>query len=222
MNKKKENKRQLKKVLILVVALMVLAFSGTYAYFTTNFVGSPSTTTMKSGVFKVESSLDTASVIRNKRMVLIHVNDTQDQRAEKADRLVFTVTSKSESTVDGEFQLFLKDIKLTKNLYSKYLKWELLKGNEIISSGDFENVVRTDTPVENEAKNAITDVEEFQITTDSLPIPKNTTQTYTFRMYLLDDPNKNQIDLTEGSFSGRLYLEAVPISSLSSGDESTD
>ena len=211
---KKQNKRQLKKVLILVMALVVLAFSGTYAYFTTNFVGGPTTTTVKSGVFKVESSLDTASVIRNRRMVLIHVNDTQDQRDEKADKLVFTVTSKPESTVDGEFYLYLKDIKLTKNLYTNYLKWELLKGNEIISHGDFQNAVRTDAPVDGEAKKAVTDVEEITLTTNSLPILKNTTETYTFRMYLVDDPNKNQIDLTEGSFSGRLYLEAVPVSAV--------
>ena len=52
MDEKKGNKRQIIKVCILIVALMVLAFSGTYAYFTTNFIGTPSTTTVKSGVFK--------------------------------------------------------------------------------------------------------------------------------------------------------------------------
>lgn len=218
MNENKGNKRQLKKVLILVVALIVLAFSGTYAYFSTNFVGKPSTTTVTSGVFDVESSLETESAIRNRRMVLIHVTDTQDQRDEKADKLTFTVTSTDESTVDGEFNIYLKDIKLTKNLYTKYLKWELLKGNEIINSGNFENAVRVDTPIDEEEDKVITDVEEFQLNTTALSLPKNTTQTYTFRMYLLDDPKKNQIELTEGSFNGRLYLEAVPISTLNSND----
>ncbi len=214
--KKNENKRQLTKVLILVVALVVIAFSGTYAYFTSNFVGNPNTTTAKSGVFKVESSLETVSAIRNRRMVLIHVTDTQDQREELADKLVFTVTSTDESTVDGEFNLYLQDITLSKNLYSKYLKWELLKGTEIISSGDFESAVREDTPTDGEEANVVTNVKAFQLNTSALELPKNTTQTYTFRMYLLDDPNKNQIELTEGSFSGRLYLEAVPVSSLQS------
>lgn len=214
MDEKKGNKRQVIKVCILIGALMVLAFSGTYAYFTTTFIGSPSATTAKSGVFKVESSLEKTSVIRNKRMVLIYVNDTQDQRDELADKLTFTVTSTSESTVDGTFNLYLKDIKLSKNLYSEYLKWELLKGTEIVSSGDFSDVTRIGMEEANEEKNVVTNVEEFQLNTTRLSLPKNTTQTYTFRMYLLDDPNKNQIELTEGSFNGRLYLEAVPVSDL--------
>lgn len=217
MNEKNYNKRQVTKVFILVIALMVIAFSGTYAYFTNNFIGKPSTTTVTSGVFKVTSSLENASAIRNRRMVLIHVNDTQDQREELADRLTFTVTSTEESTVDGEFNLYLKDIKLTKNLYTKYLKWELLSDGTIIDSGSFENVERTDTAVEGEEEKAITDVKEFQLNTNALSLPKNTTQTYTFRMYLLDDPNVNQIELTEGSFNGRLYLEAVPVSELNEG-----
>lgn len=217
MNEKNYNKRQVTKVFILVIALMVIAFSGTYAYFTNNFIGKPSTTTVTSGVFKVTSSLENASAIRNRRMVLIHVNDTQDQREELADRLTFTVTSTEESTVDGEFNLYLKDIKLTKNLYTKYLKWELLSDGTIIDSGSFENVERTDTAVEGEEEKAITDVKEFQLNTNALSLPKNTTQTYTFRMYLLDDPNRNQIELTDGSFNGRIYLEAVPVSELNEG-----
>lgn len=214
MNEKKSNKRQVTKVLILVVALMVIAFSGTYAYFTNNFIGKPTTTTVTSGVFDVESSLENASAIRNRRMILIHVNDTQDQREELADKLTFTVTSTENSTVDGKFNLFLKDIKLTKNLYTKYLKWELLKENEIINSGDFANAERMGTETEGEEEKAVTDVKEFQLNTEAISLPKNTTQTYTFRMYLLDDPTRNQIELTDGSFNGRLYLEAVPVSTL--------
>lgn len=214
MDEKKNNKRQITKVFILVVALMVIAFSGTYAYFTNNFMGKPSETTVTSGFFDVESSLETTSAIRNRRMALIHVNDTQDQREELADKLTFTVTSTKNSTVDGKFNLFLKDIKLTKNLYTKYLKWELLKGTEIINSGDFENVERVDMAVEGEEEKVITDVKEFQLNSEALSLPKNTTQTYTFRMYLLDDPTRNQIELIDGSFNGRLYLEAVPVSAL--------
>lgn len=210
MNEKKSNKRQVTKVLILVVALMVIAFSGTYAYFTMNFIGNPTTTTATSGVFKVESSLETESVIHNTKLTLI----SEKEKASQSEKLTFTITSTEESTVDGEFNVYLKDIKLSKNLYSKYLKWELLKGNEIISQGDFENAVRVGTAAEEEKDNVITDVEEFQLNTTALSLPKNTTQTYTFRMYLLNDPKKNQIELTEGSFNGRLYLEAVPVSEL--------
>lgn len=207
-----KNKKHITKVFIFVISLIVLAFSGTYAYFTIEFQGSPNTTTVKSGVFKVESSLEKASAIRNKRIVLID----EDQKQEKAEKLTFTVTSTEESTVNGEFDIFLKDITLSKNLYSNYLKWELLKNNEIISKGDFANAIRTDESTLGEEDNVVTTVEDMKLNKESLPLVKNTTTTYTFIMYLLNDKNKNQIALTEGSFSGRLYIEAVPVSEMAS------
>lgn len=210
--KEKKNKNQWVKVFILVIALIVLAFSGTYAYFTSSFIGEPNTTTAKSGVFKVESSLETSNAINNKKMILINEN----QREEKAEKLTFTITSTSESTIDGKFSVYLKNIKLSKNLYSKYLKWELLKEKEIISSGDFENAIRIGSEEANEEKNVLTDVEEIKLNIEELELPKNTTQTFTFRMYLLNDTTKNQIELTEGSFSGRLYIEAIPVSETNS------
>lgn len=208
---KNTNKRQYIKVMILVVALVVLAFSGTYAYFVNSNAKEPTVTSAKSGVFKVTSSLENASAIKNPRLVLIEEN----QRDTKADKLTFTVTSTSESTVDGTFNLYMQDIELTKNLYTKYLKWELLdEAGTILADGGFENAKRVGTAVDGEVDNVLTNVEQMQLNTTGIDIPKNTTKTYTFRMYLLNDPNKNQIDLTEGSFSGRLYLKAVPVSSL--------
>lgn len=207
-----KNKKHITKVFIFVISLVVLAFSGTYAYFTIEFQGSPNTTTVKSGVFKVESSLEKASAIRNKRIVLID----EEQKEEKAEKLSFTITSTEESTVNGEFDIFLKDITLSKNLYSNYLKWELLKNNEILSKGDFSNAIRKDESIEGEEDNVVTTVEDMKLNKESLPLVKNTTTTYTFIMYLLNDKNKNQIALTEGSFSGRLYIEAVPVSEMAS------
>ncbi len=211
MDEKKANKKQLIKVVVLVVALIVLAFSGTYAYFVNSASQDPTVTSAKSGVFKIESSLENTSAIRNPKLVLI----SEDQKDTKADKLTFTVTSTSESTVDGTFNLYMQDIQLTKNLYTKYLKWELLnEEGSIIAEGDFENAIRVGEAVEGEAKNVITDVEQMSLNNTGIEIPKNKTKTYTFRMYLLNDANKNQIDLTEGSFSGRLYLEAAPVSNL--------
>lgn len=209
-NQKNKRNKQLFKVMILVVSLMVLAFSGTYAYFTINFTGEPTTTTAKSGVFKVESSLENASRINNQHLFLI----SEDEKSTLADKITFTITSTNESTVDGTFNIYLKDINLSKNLYSKYLKWELLKGNEIVDSGNFSNAVRMDPEEANEEKNKVTSVGDIKLNQKALALPKNTTFTYTFRMYLLNDETKNQIELTEGSFAGRLYIEAVPVSDL--------
>lgn len=208
MNEKK-NKRNIIKLMILVVSLMVLAFSGTYAYFTSNITGEPSITKAKSGIFEIKSSLEKTSAINNKRMVLINEN----QIKEMADSLTFTVTNTENSMLDGEFSIYLKDIKLSKNLYSEYLNWELLdEDGKILYSGNFAEVTRRDEEEAGEASNFVTDVEDIELNEEeSIKIAKNTTQTFTFRMYLLNDSTKNQIELTEGSFMGRLYIEAVPI-----------
>ncbi len=208
MNKKRE--KYVSKVMILVVSLIVLAFSGTYAYFTVNFSGDTTTTTAKSGIFKVESSLEKASAIKNSMMVLIE----ESEKNNKADKLEFTITSKSESTVNGKYDVYMKDIQLSKNMYSKYLRWELVKENQIVGSGDFANATRKDTEQNNETMNTITSIEDIKLNENAIALLKNTTDHLIFRIWLENDPNVNQISLVNGTFSGRLYIEAVPVSNI--------
>ena len=184
----KQKKNSFAKVMILVVSLIVIGVSGTYAYYTIS-MSEPSKTSAKAGVFKVESSLETTSAINNSKIRLI---DNAEKEI-KAEKVTFTVTSLSESTVDGEYYIYLKDILLSKNLYTNYLHWELVQNDVVKASGDFGDVAskRTDTPVAGEAKD-----------------------TLIFRMWLENDPDVNQIAITNGSFAGRLYLEAFPISEI--------
>ena len=194
MNKKKN----ITKVLVLVVSLIVIGISGTYAYYTLAMTGEATKTTAKSGVFKIISSLDTANAVNNTKLKLIEPTEKEV----KAEKVTFTVTSKDESTIDGQYFIYLKNITLSKNLYSKYLKWELLQNGEIKDSGTFEDAVRTDT------------VANIKLNKEALQITKKTTDTLIFRMWLENDENVNQISLTEGSFAGRLFLEAFPVSEL--------
>lgn len=206
------NKKYLVKVFVLVVSLMVLAFSATFAYFTMTINGNTTTTTATSGTYKISTSLENANAINNTKMLLIN----EEEKEERAEELDFTVTSSSDTNVDGEFYLYIQDIVLSKNFYSEYLKWEILKEDEIVSHGDFSNAVRTDTPVEGEDEKALTQIESFKLNEKGINIPKNVTTNYTFRMYLLNDKENNQISLTEGHFEGKLFMEAVPISQLNS------
>lgn len=206
MNKKKN----ITKVLVLVVSLIVIGVSGTYAYYTLAMSGEATKTTAKSGVFKIISSLDTANALNNTKLKLIDATEKEV----KAEKITFTVTSKDESTVDGQYFIYLKNITLSKNLYSKYLKWELLQNGEIKDSGTFEDAVRTDTVASDEAENVETTVQNIKLNEEALQITKKTTDTLIFRIWLENDENVNQISLTEGSFAARLYLEAFPVSEL--------
>lgn len=206
---KEKNTSNYTKVIVLVVALIVLGISTTYAYFTSVITGTPSTTTLKAGNLKIETNLDSVSAINNTKIKLIDAS----AKTTAAEKVTFYVKSTADTTVDAKYYIYLKDISLSKNLYSNYFKWELLQNNEIVGSGTFGNATRTDTATTGEASNVVTTAADIALNTNALTLAKNTSDTVVFRIWLENDNAVNQIDLTEGSFAGRLYLEAVPVSS---------
>ncbi len=215
MDTNREIKNHIIKISVLVLAIVTLGVSLTYAYYTAKFSGSteiPNTTAAK---FNITSTLQTAPAISNLKMSLIDA----DKIEEEADKIEFSVTNSEESTVSGKYFIHLINISLTKNLYSQYFKWQLVRktdlGESEISNGTFENVTRTDQASEDEASNALTTVEDITLNKVALEIPAGTTDELLFRIWLENDPEENQaneegIDLTEGSFSGKLRIEATP------------
>ncbi len=227
---KSKKKIETVKILILVIALMVLVFSASYAYYTNTKEENPTTTTATSGKFNISSSLDTTgNAIVNTKMVLLNETDLNT----KADKLTFTVTSDSETNVDGLMDIYLKEIKISKNLKSSDFHWELLQkvdetGEDTTTiDGEHYKKIASDTfdkltdktgttatvPTEDDAK-AVVEAENLKLNSNSISLPQKKEQTFIFRLYLLNNPNANQIELTEGSFQGKLYLEAVPVSAL--------
>lgn len=206
---KEKNGNNFSKVIILVVALIVLGISTTYAYFTARITGEPTTTSIKAGNLKIESNLESVSAINNTKIRLID----ESEKTTSAEKVTFYVKSTSDSTVDAKYYIYLKDIKLTKNLYSNYFKWELLKNGVVINSGNFGSAIRTNAITDGEANNVSTTAEDIALNSEAITLAKNTSDTIVFRIWLENDSNINQIELTNGSFSGKLYLEAVPVSS---------
>jgi hypothetical protein len=202
----KSNKSGILKVLVLVVSLVVLAFSATYAYYTTSITGDSSETVLKSGKLEITTNLESVSAINNSNIILINASEKE----EKADSVTFYISNPSTSTIDAKYYVYLTDINLSKNLYSEYFKWELLKNDEVVNSGTFKNASRKTEISEDEENNVLTTSEDIQLNSSALYISPNTTDTLVFRLWLENDDSKNQIELTEGSFSGKLYLEAVP------------
>lgn len=202
------NKSHFSKIIVLVVSLIVLGISGTYAYYTTTIKGSPSTTRATSGSLKITSSLESASAINNTKIKLIDAADKEIG----ADKVNFTVTNATDATVSAKYYVYLKNITLSKNLYSSYFKWELVRNGVIVGSGTFAEAIRTSAESVNETSNVITQANDILLHQTALDLGIGQTDTLVFKMWLENDENVNQIDLTNGSFSGRLYLEAVPVS----------
>lgn len=208
---KEESKSNFSKVIVLVVALIVLGISTTYAYFTNKLSGTPSTTSLTSGNIKIETNLESVSAINNKKIKLINEADKETS----AEKVTFYIKNTAESNVDAKYYVYLKEITLSKNLYSNYFKWELLQNGSVVGSGDFGSATRTDTATAGEADNVSTTAADIALNAEALPLSKNTSDTIIFRVWLENDENTNQISLTNGSFTGKLYLEAVPVSSNS-------
>ncbi len=208
--KKINSSKNLGRVFVLVVSLIVIGVSGSYAYFTTSISGTPTETTISSGKFEVTSSLEGANAIKDLSLSLIN----SDEVASKAKSLDFTVISTSNSTINAKYDIYLRGITLSKNLYSSDFKWELVNKdcieNCVLSNGDFSNVERVGNAVEGEEANVSTTVKDIKLTSDSVLLHKDTTQNLIFRIWLQNDESRNQIELTNGRFEGKLSISAVP------------
>lgn len=211
--KKKINvKNQLIKISILVIAIVVLGVSLSYAYYSANKTGNGIIDERTAAKLDLTTTLTNAPNISNMKLTLIEKENIKTD----AEKVAFTVTNANTSTVNGKYFIYLTNIKLSKNLYSSYFKWQLVRvtssGENIVASGNFANASekRSDTPVAGESNNVITTLEDISLNSNVLTIAPNTTDSLVFRIWLENDPNVVQNELTSGSFEGKLKLEATP------------
>lgn len=210
MDTNKEMKNHVLKIGILVLSIVTIGISMTYAFYTAKISGNAQIDDINAAKFNVTSTLENASAISNSAMNLIDASEI----ATKSDKVEFSVTNDATSTVSGQYFVSLFNVRISKNLYSEYFKWQLVRktslGESIIDSGDFQNVERVDTPISGEADNVETTVKDFTLNNVALEIPAGTTDNLVFRMWLENDEVANQVDLTNGTFKGQLKVTASP------------
>lgn len=210
LNQKKEIKNHLVKIGVLLIAIVILGVSLTYAYYNAKLSGESNVDNQKAANFKVTSTLTSANVINDAKMSLIDAANINTE----ADKVEFSVTNDVTSTVSGKYFVYLTELKISKNLYSKYFKWQLVRktsgGESIIDSGDFSKAIRTDATVPGEATNVLTTVQDIGLNKVALVIPKSTTDNLIFRIWIENNPSENQVDLTNGAFEGKLKIDATP------------
>lgn len=204
---KKMNIRGWLFIFLFVFTILVAGVTVSYAYYTLNIRGQASTEENTSGVLNVTTSLTNSAAINTSNLVLIAGDDLS-----KAQKVEFTITNESDSTVAALYTIKLVDVSLTQNLYSKYLKWAIVidgdKTNMI--TGDFHDETgailegTTDkTPVSMDSKILISD-------DNAKMLDVGKTVTVDFYLWLENDDTVNQIYLTSGNFSGKLSLNATP------------
>lgn len=200
------NKRLFISTSILVFSLVIITMSVSYAYFSVSFRGTASVSNDSAAKFNVTSTLNNATAITADKMNLIEASAVTTS-AKKVD---FSVTNPSTSTVSAKYTLKIVSGSISKNLCSKYFKWRLVKGTSQIAEGNFAGAVSGVTEGTTTTDQA-SFTKELLGSSNAQTLAAGGTDNLTLYLWLENDAAANQLYLTNGSFSGKLSLEAVPV-----------
>lgn len=210
MKEKKLNVRNLALGIIVALLVIALGIGGSYAYYMINLAGRSNMSESTAANLNITTTLAEVDRINTDKLQLTQI--TNNNYAEVVtDKVTFTITNESTSNVSGKYNLYLKEFALSKNLSSQYFKWAVVVSgtNSRTITGNFLDATAiapegtTDrTVASNLTKVLIND-------TNALTLNPGQTDTVTFYIWL-EDANVDQLYLTNGSFSAKLAIDAVP------------
>ena len=192
-NQDNTKKRMILTSLIIVVSIVIIGISLSYAYFTNSVQELNSGnqgTNITSG--ELTMSLATTQSINANSASLINDSDVVSE----ADYTAFSVTLPSSAdAASATYSLYLTELTITDNLKDSDVKWALYdgSGSNQIASGNFANATTgTDLPLQS-----------------NIPISRGTTTSYRLYIWLSNDPANQQIDLLNGSLSAKVGFRAT-------------
>ena len=207
MKNKKDIYKSVSFMCMFVLLIVVAGITISYAYYTLNMRGSTTTDTNQAANLNITTTLTGTTAINTSNLVLIDGTDLS-----KAEKVSFSVTNNTDSTVDAKYTINLIDMSLTQNLFSKYFKWALVINGDTTNKivGDFQD--ETGVIQEGETSTTSQTVATKNLITEenALPLAIGATDIIDFYIWLQDDDNVNQIYLTSGTFSSKLSLNAFP------------
>ena len=211
MKKKKRDAKNLVLGVIVIMLVITIGIGISYAFYMIGMTGRSDVSQSTAAVLNLTTTLEQVDRINTDKLQLTEI--TNNNYAEVVtDKVTFTVTNESTSNVNGKYNLYLKEMALTKNLSSQYFKWAAVVSgtNSKIVTGNFLDTTNlgvegnTDrTIVSNLTKTLIDDA-------NALTLAPGQTDTITFYIWL-ENANVDQLYLTNGSFSGKLAIDAVPV-----------
>lgn len=191
--KNNTKKRIILGSLIVVVSIVIIGISLSYAYYL-NTVKEINPENQGTSITSGELTMNLASekYITASGASLINDADVLTQ----ADYTSFSVTLPSDADApNASYSLYLTDLTITDNLKSPYVKWALYNadGTEKNASGDFTSATSgTNLTLK-----------------DNITITKGKTDSYRLYIWLSNDTQQNQIDLLEGSLSVKVGFRAT-------------
>ena len=188
----------LKKHIVIYVTIVLLLVIGTFTITYSYFLALPKAddTITPSNVETGKLVLDfvTNTYINADKLSLINDSDKDTE----APYTEFIVSHNEESNVSASYDLYITELEISENFKSEYFKWELVRVSqgteEIINSGNFLNA---------------TTGNDFKLNSNTITLSVDDIHLYKLRIWLSNDENKNQLELTNGSFKGKVKVTAV-------------
>ena len=186
-------KRLILASLIIVMSIIIIGLSLSYAYYLNQVVEvNPDNQGASITSGELTMNFATERVINAISAGLVSDADILTE----ADYTQFSVTLPSTAKVDSAtYTLYLTELTITDNLKSNYVKWALYDGNGTseITNGTFLNATTgTDLTIDT-----------------GISISKGETDSYRLYIWLSNDENVNQIDLLNGSLSAKVGFRAT-------------
>lgn len=206
--KKKSFVKNTVLISVLVVSIIVIGISLSFAYFTMSIQGSSDTGNNQAAILNVTTTLTTADAINATSLAIIDGSEYLT----KAESIEFTVTNNTDSNVNALYTINMTDITISKNMLSQYFKWALVINSDTSNAitGSFQDLSLADEG--NSDTSTVTMGSKVLIADENArSLSIGATDTITLYLWLENDDNVDQLYLTNGTFSGKLSLNATPV-----------
>ena len=206
--KKKSFVKNTVLISVLVVSIIVIGISLSFAYFTMSIQGSSDTGNNQAAILNVTTTLTTADAINATSLAIIDGSEYLT----KAESIEFTVTNNTDSNVNALYTINMTDITISKNMLSQYFKWAFVINSDTSNAitGSFQDLSLADEG--NSDTSTVTMGSKVLIADENArSLSIGATDTITLYLWLENDDNVDQLYLTNGTFSGKLSLNATPV-----------
>ena len=203
MEKDNTKKRIVLGSLIIVVSIIIVGLSLTYAYYV-NTIRETNADNQGASLTSGNLSMDFTTSQNINATSASLINDADILSEENNNYTAFSISFADDNTVsEATYNIYLTDISMTENFKSSYVKWALYRANNtLVTQGDFSNVTLNGTG------SGTHNASDITLASESITSVEGT-KSYKLYIWLSNDPDYNQISLLNGSLSAKVGFRAT-------------
>ena len=196
-------KRVILGSLIIVVSIVIIGLSLSYAYYI-NTIRETNADNQGASLTSGNLSMDFTTSQNIKATSASLINDADILSEENNNYTAFSISFADDNTVsEATYNIYLTDISMTENFKSSYVKWALYRANNtLVTQGDFSNVTLNGTG------SGTHNASDITLASESITSVEGT-KSYKLYIWLSNDPDYNQISLLNGSLSAKVGFRAT-------------